>query len=274
MQLTPRYGSTPLIALDGDAGAIAEPLIRQRRRFAEIIAGLTDEQWSHASRCEGWSVQDVAVHLGSTNAFWEASIRSGLAGSPTEMLATFDPVATPARMVADSALSTDQIIDTFATSTESLAGLLLGLAGDDWDAIGEAPPGHVSISAVAHHALWDSWIHERDVLVPLGRRPEVVPDEVVSSLRYVAGFTPALALAAGATGVAGFDVSATDPDASFHVAIGADVFVSSLPSGSDFELVGSSVELLEALSFRSPLDQEIPSTLDWAFAGLGAVFDR
>ncbi len=274
MQLTPRYGSIPVIALDGDPSAVAEPLIRQRRRLVAAIEDFSAEQWSHPSRCEGWSASDVVTHLASTNAFWEISIRQGLVGEPTEMLAAFDPVATPAQMVAASALSTGEITERFATSTDSLADLLSGLAADDWEAIAEAPPGHISVSAVAHHALWDSWIHERDILIPLGRTPEEVPDEVISSLRYVAGFTPALALTGGASGSAGFDVTVTDPDAGFHVAIGTDVLVSSGTSGSDFELVGSSVDLLEALSFRRPLDQEIPRDLHWVFAGLSTVFDR
>ncbi len=274
MQLTPRYGTTPIIALDGDPAAVAAPLIRQRRRFVAVIEGLAEEHWSNASRCEGWSARDVAVHLASTNVFWEASIRSGIAGAPTEMLATFDPVASPARMVAGSTLSRDEIIESFSTSTESLADLLLDLVATDWEALAEAPPGHVSVSAVAHHALWDSWIHERDILIPLGQRPEVVPDEVTACLRYVAGFTPALSLAGGASQSAGFDVSVSDPDVDFHVAVGAEVLVSTGTSRSDFELTGNSVDLLEALSFRRPFDQEIPHELGWVFAGLGTVFDR
>lgn len=274
MLLTPRYRSTPVLELDGDPAAVALPLIRQRRRLVGVVERLTDEQWAHPSRCDGWSAGDVATHLASTNAFWEASIRSGVSGAPTEMLAAFDPVASPARMVAGSAMSTDEIVETFATSTESLADLVDRVTDADWEALAEAPPGHVSVSAVAHHALWDSWIHERDILLPLGRTPEEEPDEVIACLRYVAGFTPALALNGGATGSTGFDVSVVDPVAAFHVAVGAEVVVSGGTAGAAFELTGRAADLVEALSFRCPMDQEIPETLDWVFAGLGTVFDR
>lgn len=274
MQLTPRYGSTPVLVLDGDPAAVAEPLIRQRRRFIEFVEALTDDQWSSPSRCEGWSASDVAVHLGSTNAYWEFSIRSGVAGAPSEVMARFDPVASPARLVSDSRLTSDEIISGFASSTDSLAALVEGLGADDWNALAEAPPGHITVSAVAHHALWDSWIHERDILVPLGLASEVHADEVISSLRYVAGLTPALALNGGAIGSAGFDVDGTDPDIGFHVEIGAEVRVSVGTTGADFSLRGSSVDLLEALSFRGPLDQSIPDELGWAFAGLATAFDR
>jgi hypothetical protein len=190
------------------------------------------------------------------------------------MLATFDPVATPGRMVADSMLSTDEIVETFATSSESLAQLLLELQPAEWTAQAEAPPGHVSVSAVVHHALWDSWIHERDIALPLDRTPPVESDEVIASLRYVAALTPALALAAGASGTARFDVSASEPDTAFHVEVTTDVHVIAGTVGSEFALGGSSVDLLEALSFRQPLEQAIPQDLDWAFAGLATAFDR
>jgi uncharacterized protein (TIGR03083 family) len=274
MLLTPRYGPTAIIALDGDPAAVAEPCIRQRQRFLALIEDLHEDEWSHPSRCDGWSSRDVAVHLASTNAFWEFAIRSGVDGVPTEVLASFDPVATPARMVSDSTLSTDEIIETFATSSASLAQLLLELQPTDWTAQAEAPPGHLSVSAVVHHALWDSWIHERDIALPLGRTPPVEPDEVIASLRYVAALTPALALAAGAEGTAGFDVSTSDPDTAFRVEIAADVVVTSETARSELELTGGSVDLLEALSFRQPLEQEIPQELDWAFAGLATAFDR
>ena len=272
--LTPRYGPTPIIVLDGDPAAVAEPAIRQRRRFLTMIEQLTDDEWLHPSRCDGWSARDVAVHLASTNAFWELSIRSGIDGVPTEMLAAFDPVATPAGMVEASTLTTDEIVESFSASSKSLADLLLELDAADWTAQAEAPPGHVSVSAVVHHALWDAWIHERDIALPLGREPDVEPDEVIASLRYVAALTPALSLASGASGAAGFDVVASGPDAEFHAAISDDVVVTTGTSGSGFELAGHAVDLVEALSFRGPLEQAIPRELEWAFGGLGSAFDR
>jgi uncharacterized protein (TIGR03083 family) len=274
VQLSPRYGPIPIISLDGDPAAVAEPAIRQRRRVLTMLEHLTDDEWRSPSRCDGWSTQDVAVHLASTNAFWEIAIRSGVDGSPTEMLATFDPVATPARMVADSTVGRDEIIETFAASSESLARLLLGLSETDWTAQAEAPPGHVAVSAVVHHALWDSWIHERDIALPLGRTSDVEPDEVRACLRYVAALSPAIVLAGGSREAVGFDVVTSDPDAAFHVEIAADVIVTEGSSGSVLELTGSSVDLLEALSFRQPLEQPIPEGFRWAFAGLGAAFDR
>jgi uncharacterized protein (TIGR03083 family) len=274
MQLTPRYGSHPVLHLDGDPSAIGALVIRQSRRFVAALASLNDEQWEHPSRCEGWSSRDVTLHLATAVAFWEMSIRAGLAGQPTEIMAAFDPVATPQQMVADSPLSPDEVVELLAASTESLAACLDELTPTDWTLLAEAPPGHVTMSAVLHHALWDSWIHERDVLLPLGMSPVEEPDEVLAALRYVAGLTSALVLTGGGTRSGAFDVSATDPDASIHVEIGRDVSVTGDAIGADFVLTGRSVDLLEALSIRRPLDHDVPDEIAWAFAGLSTAFDQ
>ncbi len=86
------------------------------------------------------SALDVAIHLSSTNSFWEASIGSGVAGTPTEILASFDPVATPAQMVATSGQGVTDVVEAFAASTESLAALVAELAPCDWELPAEVPP--------------------------------------------------------------------------------------------------------------------------------------
>lgn len=277
MQLTPRYGAQPVITLDGSPAAIAGPLIRQRRRLATALASFTDEQWSHPSRCAGWSNRDVIVHLDSTNTFWSMSIAAGVHGEPTRFLATFDPVASPAQLVAGSGdVSTGEVLARFVASTDALVGLCSSLDHAGWSAAAEAPPGHVSVSAVAHHALWDSWVHERDVLVPLGLAPEPEADEVAACLRYVAALGPALALNRGAAGSGVLAIDATGPDVVVVVDIGEEVVVRAGAAGAptvELRLAGDAVELLEALSVRRPLTQLIPAESAWMLRGLSDTFD-
>ena len=35
----------------------------ERRELADVLTGLSDEQWSHATLCSGWRVREVAAHL-------------------------------------------------------------------------------------------------------------------------------------------------------------------------------------------------------------------
>jgi len=275
IQLNPRYDRDPLIRLDGPPSSILEPTVRQRQRLVAALGGLTDEQWTHPSRCEGWSNRDVIVHLDSTNSFWAFSIACGLNGDPTRFLATFDPVASPAELVAGAqGLSADEVLSRFTASTLALTDLLSGLAEDDWTTMAEAPPGHLAVSAVTHHALWDSWVHERDVFLPLGLAVDEEPDEVVACLRYGAALAPAFAVTNDAAGSGTLSVAVTDPNAVFTVTIGEDIDVQSGRSEpADLELTGNAVEILEALSIRRPLDQAVDPDVTWMVDGLAAQFD-
>ena len=274
MQLTPRYGTDPIITLDGSPSDILAPVVRQRRRFAAALASFTGDQWAHPSRCAGWSNRDVVVHVDSTNSFWAFSIAAGLRGEPTTFLATFDPVAAPAQLVAGSkALSAHDVLERINSSTAAFIATLESLTETDWLALAEAPPGHISISALAHHALWDSWVHERDVLLPLGIATDEEPDELAATLRYVAALAPAVAVTRGAAGTGTLAVDATSPDVKFVVEIDDHVAVRGAGAEADLRVTGDAVELVEALSIRRPLSQPIPTNHSWMLNGLAELFD-
>lgn len=275
MQLSPRYGSDPIITLDGDPTAIAGPAIQQRQRLVDTLAKFDDKQWAHPSRCAGWTNRDVIVHLDSTNFFWSMSIEAGLNGTPTEFLAAFDPVESPAQFVAGSQdIEAAKVFERFAASSEKLNDQLKGLSDSDWSATAEAPPGHVSVSATVHHALWDSWVHERDVMLPLGMTPVVDPDEVGTTIRYAVALSPSFALMLDGSKVGGFGLRATNPELSLDIEIDGGVHVREGVGDAGFLLEGDAEELLEALSFREPLTQPIPSDDEWIFEGLRRIFDQ
>ena len=275
MLLTPRYDGPPVLQLAGPTGDPAVPLLRQRRRLVELLAGLDETQWAAASRCEGWTVRDVIAHLVGVDQFWAVSAGAALAGEPTRYLQAFDPVATPAQMVDGTQdLAPAAVLEHFGVGVEALADLLGGLDEDRWSVVAEAPPGHVSLHALALHALWDAWIHERDIVLPLGLPPVVDADEVRASLRYVAALGPALSATRGSVRTGTLVVDGTDPEAHVVVDAGETVVVSDrdAPAGA-VRVVGSSVELVEALSFRAPLTADVAEDDRWLLGDLGTVFD-
>ena len=273
MKISPRYDTEPIVRLDGPPAAVGAPMLRQRRRFAEVLSALSPEQWASPSRCEGWTVQDVVSHLAGTDLFWNVSFTSGLAGTPTRMLVDFDPKETPAQLVdARRGASPEDTLASFLHASEALCATVESLDDDGWMALGEAPLGHLPLSALAHHALWDAWIHERDVLLPLGMTQQEEPDEIVASLRYVAALSPAFALqSASPSGALVLDV--TRPDARVVVRVDDCVCVEDgdAPDGA-VVLAGDAVELLEALSVRAPLSQPIPPEQAWFVTGLSEAF--
>jgi uncharacterized protein (TIGR03083 family) len=274
MQLTPRYEGPALIEASPELADPATPLLRQRARLADLLAGLDDQQWAAPTRCENWSVQDVIAHLVSTNQFWAFSIDSGLAGSPTTFLATFDPVASPMQLVEAARASTPA--ETLATFVETNAALAaaIGRAEGRWSEVAEAPPGHLAIALVAQHALWDSWVHERDIALPLGLDAVVEDDEVLAALGYAAALSPAFAASLGSTRCGSLVVRATDPDAEIVVEAGAQVRIGEGPAPADAVVVeGDAVALLEAFSRREPFPTPFAPEDTWLLDGLAQVFD-
>lgn len=275
MLLTPRYGDRPVMVVEPRVEG-PHPVVAQRRRLESLLGGLTEEQWRHPTRCAGWTVQDVITHLVSTNTFWGFSIQQGLAGSPTKLLATFDPVASPAQTVEDvhgtpTSDTLQQFIETNAALTETIAGLV----DADWDRTAEAPPGHLPVRLVADHALWDAWVHERDIVLPLGLDPHDDPAEVLTSLRYGAALGRAIALCIG-TGEAGrVAIEVTGIPDRFVVDAGPDqvrVHTGPAPDGAP-SVRADAVELLEVLS-RRDVGWPEPPEVAWLTAGLAQAFDQ
>ncbi len=279
MLLSPRYGESPILRIDVPMEDPAVPMLRQRRRLAALLATFDGAQWAADSRCAGWSAQDVAAHLVSTNQFWALSMRSALAGEPTRFLATFDPVASPAELVASRrSQSPADVLAQLAESTEALADVTDSLDEAQWSMLGEAPPGHVALRAVALHALWDSWIHERDIVLPQGLTPVEEPDEVVGCLSYVAALSPAFAASTNATRRGAIAISADDPDVRLLVSVSDVVTVSTNDPASAaptdaLHLSGPAVEIVEALSLRVPLACPVADDQRWLLNGLAQVFD-
>ena len=114
---------------------------RERVELADLLDGLTPEEWAHPSLCTAWRVRDVAAHLSLAHTSTrQAIIDMARAGG------SFD------RMVRDSALRR-----------------------------AEAPPGELTVRiramagsrrlapGVSHlEPLLDSLVHGQDITVPLG----------------------------------------------------------------------------------------------------------
>ena len=275
MKLAPRYDGPVVATMDDGPASQLLPVTRQRHRFQAMLAGLTDEQWQHPSRCDGWAVRDVVAHLITVNGFWTASVAAGVAGEPTRVLAEFDPAATPPAFVDSmSSLSSQAVFDQFVSTNAAFLDALAGLTTREWSLPAESPAGHVPIRLVAQHALWDSWIHERDVALPLGITPGVEPDEVTSCLRYSAAIGPALAIGFGRAEVGVLAVEATDPTIHFVLDVGDSVAVrSKTPDEGVPCLRGDAVELTEALSLRTSMIPTAPIEWTQLGASLEAAFD-
>ncbi|MEQ1787833.1 MAG: maleylpyruvate isomerase family mycothiol-dependent enzyme [Acidimicrobiales bacterium] len=275
MLLSPRYGSPPVIVIEPRLPG-PHPILQQRRRLEAMLADLTDAEWRHPSRCAGWAVQDVVSHLTSTNGFWALSIQAGLTGAPTQFLGAFDPVATPAQLAEqEQGMPPGEALERLRASTAALAAVVDSLGPADWQVMAEAPPGHLPIALVADHALWDCWVHERDIVLPLGRPAVVESDEVLTCLHYGAALGSAFESCAGVATARTVALEVHDPDACIVVTTdGESVRVAAGPPPGDAVAGdGDAVELLEMLSTRD-VGRPAPAVVQMLTAGLATVFDQ
>ena len=165
--------------------------------------------------CAGWADRDVVSHLVTTNSFWAASIdrRPGRRADPVP--AGVRPGGHPGPAGRGHPVHGDRRAARPSSwpPTRPSSEALDGLDADGWETMAEAPAGHLALSAVACHALWDAWVHERDICLPLGldrwpRRPTRSPS---ASATWPASARPSWP-PPGRPGSGAFAVPATDPD--------------------------------------------------------------
>lgn len=137
--------------IDQDAALIAE-----RTSFYETLQSLTDDEWSHASLCDGWRIRDVAAH-----AHLSVTIKLG-----TAILGILRNRGDYDRWMKGYAVSLgdrppSEILASWAVASTST----------------KQPPA----ARPAQSAL-DVFVHHHDVLAPLGRE---VPSDP-ARLRWMA----------------------------------------------------------------------------------------
>ena len=148
------------------------------------------------------------------------------------------------------------------------------LTDEQWSVLAESPAGHVSIRLLAQHALWDCWVHERDIAIPLGRATAAENDELTSCLQYAAAASPVLGMGLAQARTGAYAVDATDPSIHFAIDVTDSVAVRNEVAATDVPcLRGDTIALIEALSLRAPMPAETPVQWRQLLGGLETVFD-
>jgi uncharacterized protein (TIGR03083 family) len=157
-------------ACDLDPRHLLEVFGRQRQRFAAVLRGFGPGDWAAPTRCTDWSAHDVVRHLCDGNAIIKAWV-TGTGYSRLDVTAGFDPRITPRTWPALSASeSPGATLSLFLASTDDLVVRLHDrlARGPSFDI--RLPYGPMAWTVGVLHAFWDSWLHERDVLLARGRK--------------------------------------------------------------------------------------------------------
>jgi uncharacterized protein (TIGR03083 family) len=146
---------------DVDPERLLAVFVEQRQRFVSVIRGFGPGDWSAPTRCADWCAQDVVRHLCDANTIG--------AGTAHRTLAGFDPRVTPREWLsASQGESTEDTVARFLATTDELVGRVRARLRDGRRFDVDLPYGPMDWTVLLLHGFWDSWIHERDVLLARG----------------------------------------------------------------------------------------------------------
>jgi uncharacterized protein (TIGR03084 family) len=161
--------------MDEVLGELCGALREQHAELWSLIADLDDAGWHRPSRCEGWDVADVVLHMAQTDEMALASLdgRMGTAGDRSSFAAAFAELGPSAT-----------VDDTAAWAVEHERGASGPEVAERWRAAADGVRGHLADDDAHRRVLWVSgelstvtlaatrlaecWIHTGDVAEALG----------------------------------------------------------------------------------------------------------
>ncbi len=145
-------------------------LVEQQAQLSDLIDGLSPDGWAAATRCEGWDVSDVILHLAQTNELAVGSLAGRFAEALVDLLpaegATTSVDDTVDRMVqAERSLSPSELQERWSSGAARLVSAFREIDPSTrvvWVA------GRLSARTLATTRLAETWIHTGDVADAVG----------------------------------------------------------------------------------------------------------
>jgi uncharacterized protein (TIGR03083 family) len=138
----------------------------ERQRFVAVLQDFGPGDWAARTRCADWSAHDVIRHLCDCTAIAAAADPDD---RTTDITVGFDPRITPRRWLAASAgESPGATLGRLGATTEELLVLARDRLAQGRIFDVRLPYGAMDWTVLVLHAFWDSWIHERDMLLARG----------------------------------------------------------------------------------------------------------
>jgi uncharacterized protein (TIGR03083 family) len=166
------------------------PIENLRTCFASLdtlLAELGSDQWATASLCPAWTVRGVVEHLGG--------IEHMLVGEAPASLAEALPFSKAGEWVADTAdLDDEAFLERYRSVIAGRLADVDALTEEDLAAPCATPVGPGTYGRFMEIRVFDFWVHEQDIRVPLARpghesgpAAEMAINEIHRSLPYIVG---------------------------------------------------------------------------------------
>lgn len=174
------------VTLDVAPAEVTTALSRLWQRLLDSVDALAEDDFERPTRCSEWTVVDLVNHLADTASWGIEIITAGQEGRVSHLFDGFEPRGVPKRLT-DAADRTPTVarrrmLENTARLREMVSGLDPVAA---MDLPVSTPVGDQPSMAGLLHYFWDCWLHERDLLLPLGRPVPELADEVRLALVYI-----------------------------------------------------------------------------------------
>lgn len=166
--------------LEADVETIVRALAEQHRELDGALSDLGPDDWSRPSRCAGWTIADVVLHLAQSDELAAASAQGRLEEVAPEWAASGSDVDDQAGVAVTEQRGAPgaEVYQRWRAAAASVRSLL-----------GAADPatkmrwvvGYLPARTLATTRLSEAWIHTGDVLEPLG-----VPQPPTERLWHIA----------------------------------------------------------------------------------------
>ncbi len=150
--------------------SVVEALAEQQSELAGILNGLAEAGWRAPTRCEGWNVSDVVLHLAQTDEMAIASVAGRLAevtAGLTDGLRGATSVDNGVALMVERerGVPDAELLGRWTSGAERLVDLLDGI---DLSTRVSWVAGQLSARTLATTRLAETWIHAGDVADALG----------------------------------------------------------------------------------------------------------
>jgi uncharacterized protein (TIGR03083 family) len=156
--MDPSTSTAPTLA----PAAVDAAVAAERLAVADLVAGLTDEQWATRSLCAAWTVRDVVAHLTTTTRLTVPKVAVAAARARF----SFDRMEVALAADRAARYSTAELVDQLRESARSTRRF----------------PGSGPMDP-----LMDLVVHGQDVARPLGLAHSSPAEVVTACLAYLAG---------------------------------------------------------------------------------------
>jgi uncharacterized protein (TIGR03084 family) len=221
--------------------AILVALGEQHSELAALLEPLDDAGWQLPTRCEGWTVADVVLHLAQTDELALASAQGRFADGINALASGLDGAGNvddgAAAMVArERGLPNTALLERWRASAAALRD---ALATSDPHARVQWVAGRLSTHTLAATRFSECWIHTGDVAGALGVEPE--PTDALQHIARLAWRTLPYAFARSGRQLSGpveFDLRGPS-GARWHFVPEADPATVIMGAGADLCLVAA-----------------------------------